>query len=203
MMIKTFAFACVVLLLTHGGNALCDTEDTALDVCMETAGLGDVDKEACDTCVEAAAAVTSAIMNTTCEELAIGDNGLCVALNLCPCPEDCAAEVDSYALCEVNDELGLGCQTLECNLAETPTTAPAPTEAGNTPTEAAPTEAGSTPTEAAPTEAGSTPTEAAPTEAGSTPTEAPPTDTPTSMASPTYTKIGAFVAGLLAVTALF
>jgi cell division septation protein DedD len=194
IMMKTFTLACVVLLLTHGGNAQCVTEDTALDVCMETAGLGDVAKEACDVCVVAAAAATSAIMTTTCEELASGDNNLCVALGLCPtCPVGCSAEMDAYALCEVNDELALGCQTLECNVAdpETPTTAPAPTAAG------------STPTEAAPAEAGSTPTEAAPTEAGSTPTEAPPTDTPTSMASPTYTKIGAFVAGLLAVTALF
>jgi hypothetical protein len=314
-MMKTFTLACVVLLLTHGGNAQCVTEDTALDVCMETAGLGDAAKEACDICVSAAAAATYAIRNTTCDDLAMADNGLCIALGLCPtCPVGCSAEMEAYALCEVNDELGLGCQTLECNFAdpETPTTAPAPTEAGSTPTEAAPTEAGSAPTSVgidacltedtaldvcmekaglgdaakeacdicvsaaaaamyasrnttcdelamadnglcvalglcptcpvgscsaemeayalcevndelglgcqtlecnaadpetptmapAPTEAGSTPTEAAPTEAGSTPTEAPPTDTPTSMASPTYTKIGAFVAGLLAITAL-
>jgi hypothetical protein len=142
----------------------------------------------------------------------MADNDLCVALGSCPtCPVGCSAEMEAYALCEVNEELGLECQTLECNVAasEIPTTTPAPTEAGgsSTPTEAAaPTEAGSTPTMApAPTDAGSTPTEAPPTAAGSTPTEAPPTaptGTPTSMASPTYTKIGAFVAGLLAITAL-
>jgi hypothetical protein len=140
-------FACVVLLLTHDGNAQCVTEDTALDVCMETTGLGDVDKEACDTCVVAAATATSAIMTTTCEELTSRDNSLCVALGLCPtCPVGCSAEMEAYALCEVNDELGLGCQTLECNVIDS--------------------------------------------------------ETPTSIASPTYTKIGAFVAGLFAIASL-
>jgi hypothetical protein len=114
---------------------------------LETAGLGDGAKEACDICVSAAAAATYAIGTTSCDELATPENGLCVALGLCPtCPVGCSAEMEAYALCEVNDELGLGCQTLECNVVDPVT--------------------------------------------------------PTSIASPTYTKIGAFVAGLFAIASL-
>lgn len=242
MMMKTFALACVLLLLAHGGNAqpgqdagtdmpppdeggagtdvppegavtdvppeggdvpttpptsmdTCFTEDAALEACMIGEGTAEAARDLCDLCVEAAYAVTSAIASTSCDDLATPDNGLCVALGVCPtCPVGCSAEMAAYALCEVNDELGLDCQTLECNVVdpgtETPTVSPAPTVAGGTPAEMAPTDAASTPTEAAPTEAAAT-----------SPTEAPPTATPTSMASPTYytIKIGALVAGLLVI----
>lgn len=181
------------------GVDACLTEDEALDACMIREGTGDADKEECDICVGAAAAATYAIMTTSCDELAMTDNGLCVALGLCrTCPVGCSTEMNAYALCEVNDELGLGCETLECNVADGAAT-DTPPEGTDTP----PTGDTETPTTApAPTEAASTPTEAAPTEAAITPTEAPPTDTPTSMASPaSFTKIGVLVAGFLAVVA--
>ena len=100
MTMKTFALACAVLLLAHGAHAQpgqddpCLTEGEALDACMTTAGLGDAAQGVCDTCVDLAASATYTIGTITCDELASGDNGLCVALNLCPCPAECAAEAD-------------------------------------------------------------------------------------------------------------
>lgn len=120
MTMKTFALACAVLLLARGAHAQpgqddpCLTEGEALDACMTTAGLGDAAQGVCDTCVDLAASATYTIGTITCDELASGDNGLCTALNLCPCPAECAAEAGSYALCEINAELGLGCESIDC-----------------------------------------------------------------------------------------
>jgi hypothetical protein len=191
---KTFALAASILFLVHNASAQCVAEDESLDACMTTAGTGDVAKEACDVCVTAAAAATSAIATTTCDELAAGDSGLCVALNLCPCPESCAADVDAYALCEVNDELGLGCTNLNCRVDGTdtpPDGTDAPPEGTDTPPDG---------TDSPPTEAAGSPTDPpAPTEAAGAPTEAPPTAAPTSAAaSLTYAKMGSLVVGIIA-----
>lgn len=171
---KTFALAASILLfLAYDGNAQCMTEDESLDTCMTTAGTGDVAKEACDVCVVAAAGSSAAIGTVTCDDLANGDGGLCVALNLCPCPESCVAEVGAYALCEFNDEVSADCASLSLDCSDAATTT---AEDGAATTE----------------DGGAVTTEAPPAT-----TEAPPTADPTSATSLTFTKMGVVVAGVI------